>query len=60
MSKTRKVNQRGRACEDYPCCGHEWGDCQGWKYGTDQEILQRHYAKLNSRDYDPYYDLEDY
>jgi hypothetical protein len=15
------------ACEDYPCCGHEWGDC---------------------------------
>ena len=20
-------------CEDYPCCGHEWGDCDGRLYG---------------------------
>jgi hypothetical protein len=22
-----------RFCEDYPCCGHELGDCDGSKYG---------------------------
>jgi hypothetical protein len=21
-------------CEDYPCCGHERGDCKGQLYGT--------------------------
>jgi hypothetical protein len=26
------------ACEDYPCCGHELGDCEGLKYGTDESI----------------------
>jgi hypothetical protein len=26
------------ACEDYPCCGHELGDCEGMKYGTDEQI----------------------
>lgn len=25
-------------CEDYPCCGHEWGDCDGSKYGSDEQI----------------------
>jgi hypothetical protein len=25
-------------CEDYPCCGHEWGDCGGQKYGSDESI----------------------
>lgn len=25
-------------CEDYPCCGHEWGDCEGQKYGTGEDI----------------------
>lgn len=26
------------ACEDYPCCGHEPGDCEGLRYGTDESI----------------------
>lgn len=26
------------ACEDYPCCGHEAGDCEGLKYGSDESI----------------------
>lgn len=25
-------------CEDYPCCGHELGDCYGLKYGTDDDL----------------------
>ena len=25
-------------CEDYPCCGHELGDCNGARYGTDESI----------------------
>jgi len=25
-------------CEDYPCCGHELGDCNGQKYGSDASI----------------------
>jgi len=33
------------ACEDYPCCGHEWGDCEGQKYGSDESIKQRVYDK---------------
>lgn len=30
-------NQGGR-CEDYPCCGHEAGDCNGLLYGSDEAI----------------------
>ncbi len=25
-------------CEDFPCCGHEYGDCDGSKYGSDESI----------------------
>lgn len=32
------VQDNGGHCEDYPCCGHEWGDCNGLKYGSDQAI----------------------
>ena len=28
-------------CEDYPCCGHEAGDCDGQKYGSDEAIKAR-------------------
>jgi hypothetical protein len=28
-------------CEDYPCCGHEQGDCFGQKYGSDESIKAR-------------------
>ena len=46
-------------CEDYPCCGHEAGDCNGQKYGSDRAIMQRAYDRMARADYDPYYD-EDY
>lgn len=28
-------------CEDFPCCGHEAGDCEGQKYGSDESIKAR-------------------
>ena len=28
-------------CEDYPCCGHELGDCDGSLYGSDEDIILR-------------------
>lgn len=34
-------------CEDFPCCGHEDGDCDGSKYGTDEEIKQRVYESMD-------------
>lgn len=27
------------ACEDYPCCGHEAGDCGGPRDGSDEDII---------------------
>lgn len=45
-------------CEDYPCCGHERGDCDGSKYGSDAAIKAAVYAKFNDPDYDEYYDEE--
>ena len=37
-----------RMCEDYPCCGHEMGDCDGSKYGSDEAIMAsaERYAEL--------------
>lgn len=29
------------ACEDFPCCGHEAGDCEGLKYGSSEDIQAR-------------------
>ena len=26
-------------CEDFPCCGHEPGDCNGELYGSDASIM---------------------
>lgn len=39
-------------CEDYPCCGHERGDCDGSLYGSDESIKEAVYARMS----DPYYD----
>lgn len=47
-------------CEDYPCCGHELGDCEGQLYGSDEAIIERHLAKLSDPYYDDYYDEMDY
>jgi len=30
-------------CEDYPCCGHEFGDCNGSLYGSDESIMATAY-----------------
>lgn len=32
------VQAQGGRCEDFPCCGHEMGDCNGEKYGSDEAI----------------------
>lgn len=47
-------------CEDYPCCGHELGDCDGSLYGSDEDIKRAVWRKINDPYYDPYYDLSDY
>lgn len=35
------VQEFGGHCEDYPACGHEWGDCNGLKYGSDEAIKEQ-------------------
>jgi hypothetical protein len=37
-------------CEDYPCCGHEAGDCLGQKYGSDESIIAREYERMARAD----------
>lgn len=32
------IELQGGTCEDWPACGHEWGDCNGLKYGSDEAI----------------------
>lgn len=50
------VEDFGGRCEDYPCCGHENGDCNGKLYGSDEAIKQAVHDRMQSDDYDPYYD----
>lgn len=45
-------------CEDFPCCGHERGDCDGSKYGSDEQIKAAALARMSDPDFDPYYDEE--
>jgi hypothetical protein len=40
------------SCEDFPCCGHEMGDCNGKKYGSDASIKAR--ARRRGAYYDGY------
>lgn len=46
-------------CEDYPCCGHEMGDCRGLRYGSDESIKASVYARMNRMGYDDYYEEEE-
>lgn len=32
------IQSFGGFCEDWPCCGHEAGDCNGLLYGSDEAI----------------------
>jgi len=48
-----------RFCEDYPACGHEMGDCDGSKYGTDQQIKERHLERMRMEDEGYFYPDEE-
>ncbi|MBG6106579.1 hypothetical protein [Frigoribacterium sp. CG_9.8] len=37
-------------CEDYPCCGHEPGDCNGQLYGSDESIKNDEMARMIRND----------
>lgn len=37
-------------CEDYPCCGHEMGDCRGQRYGSDESIKAAAYRRMELED----------
>ena len=43
--------QRG-TCDDWPCCGHEAGDCNGGLYDTDEQIKQSVYDRMDADDDD--------
>jgi hypothetical protein len=37
-SHSCQIQEQGGRCEDFPCCGHEFGDCNGQLYGSDEAI----------------------
>ena len=37
-------------CEDFPCCGHEMGDCEGLLYGSDEDIKRQVYLEMYYED----------
>lgn len=45
-------------CEDFPCCGHEAGDCNGGLYGSDESIKARIY-NMSAEQFDDYLDRPD-
>lgn len=38
----------GGRCEDFPCCGHEMGDCNGQLYGSDEAIKEQVYEAIRT------------
>jgi hypothetical protein len=46
-----QIQQQGGVCEDFPCCGHERGDCNGQKYGSDEKIKQDVYRAMHDPDF---------
>ena len=48
-----------RYCEDFPCCGHEAGDCDGSKYGSDEDIKARALERMRMEDEGYFYDDEE-
>jgi len=43
-----EVQLGGGRCEDYPCCGHEAGDCNGLRYGSDEKIKSMVYEAIRN------------
>lgn len=42
------THEMGGQCEDFPCCGHERGDCNGLLYGSDEAIKERVYEDIRN------------
>lgn len=38
--------RRSGYCEDFPCCGHEAGDCNGGLYGSDESIKAAEWRRI--------------
>lgn len=53
------VQEQGGRCEDYPCCGHEFGDCNGLLYGSDEAIKASVVGHLYCSHEDGLYECED-
>ena len=53
------VQMNGGRCEDYPCCGHEDGDCNGRLYGSDEAIKEYTYKHIGCDHEAGIYDCED-
>ena len=53
----------GGRCEDFPCCGHEAGDCNGLLYGSDEAIkehaMKHAYCDHEAGVYDCYDDYDE-
>lgn len=45
------IAQFGGSCEDYPACGHEYGDCNGLLYGSDEAIKEQVYREMDMEDF---------
>jgi hypothetical protein len=45
------VQKQGGSCEDFPCCGHERGDCNGLLYGSDESIKEDVYRAARDEDF---------
>lgn len=54
------IQAQGGTCEDYPCCGHEWGDCNGLKYGSDEAIKSDPHLLCDHENGDCEVDYEDF
>lgn len=44
------IVEHGGYCEDFPACGHEAGDCNGLKYGSDASIIRDAYRQMELED----------
>lgn len=38
-----ETEENGGVCIDWPCCGHELGDCNGRKYGSESSMRDTYY-----------------
>lgn len=53
------ITSFGGNCEDFPCCGHEYGDCNGLLYGSDEAIKEQAYEHFGCDHEAGYYECVD-